>query len=454
MAGDVGSRAPEVDMSQSQAARRMELLRAPVQTDSADPLSERRIQLLRGEVSDTEGSPSPVQTELSPSNQANSEGQPQPSDTPRPQVTRQLEVSPSPPFQPEGEPTVSPTLSPSKNAPPSPSNPALPAPPLPPSEADLQLPLLNPQPDSLPPDLSPATGTGSATDRQVQAMPHLSESHHPNLQPPQRTGPPRPQRWRWMVFGALGASAFMVTLLVLSNRRGKDNPKPDPAPPLQADKSAAERAMLLQGLKDPKLNVRRDSAEKLRAFKGDDVVAALADRVADDYWPESPDANGSDRAEALLTLRLLDKTAIPKALQKAMKSANDRVRIWACNEIIHTADVKLAPVLISALNDANSRVRVLAADGLRQLHWNNKEVIVALSKRVGEPWVPRVQGTYPDDLSDPRNSGREAATEALLILDREQGLAALEKAIKSTSSNLRVWASGIQSRVLGKKSPP
>src|SRR5262249_43812499 len=159
--------------------------------------------------------------------------------------------------------------------------------------------------------------------------------------------PPRPaQHWRWLLLGMVGMSALLGTLFLL-NGRGKQSGSPD-----QNTKDAgspAERQKLIAGLSDTSLEVRRASAERLREFKGDDVVLALAERVGDDYWPDTRDANGSDRVEALLSLRLLNKSAIPSALEKAMVSENDRVRIWAINEIVHLAEPKTEPMLIAAL---------------------------------------------------------------------------------------------------------
>jgi hypothetical protein len=265
--------------------------------------------------------------------------------------------------------------------------------------------------------------------------------------------PRRPKLGRVLIL-SVAAVAIVSTLVALALRGAKpqQNPVlPQPASAVKDAEQAAEREQLLTGLKDAKLDVRRTSAERLRDFKSTDVVTALVDRVGDDYWPDSREANGSDRAEALLSLRLLDKAALPAALDKAMHSENDRVRTWACTEIVHLADPKLEPALIAALKDRKSRVRTLAADGLRLLRWDSKAVIDALVQRVTEPWVFRQSGASAEDLSDPRPSGRDAAMEALIALNPDEAEAVLDKAVASTSSHYRVWANQVRGRFLGKK---
>jgi serine/threonine protein kinase len=338
-----------------------------------------------------------------------------------------------------------------------------------PPETDLRMPLSasqsaarlpgsatgTPLPFGGPPSFLPTGGAPSATFSRVQELRHLSGTYTVGANAPPRKSPYRkPQQLRWLILGVVGGLALITTLTLLSDRSEK--PKADQpafAPDLQSkeEELASEKAKLIKDLNDQKLDVRRASAERLRDFPGDDVSRALTERISDDFWPETREDNGSDRAEALFSLRMRNKSAVPSALERAMKSTNDRVRIWACVEIVHAADPALEPTLVAALKDpTNGRVRMLAAEGLRQLRWDTKPAIDALSKRVAEPWN-RPSNPTADDLSDPRNSGRETAMEALISLSPESAESCLQDILKNKSGALQAWAMQYLGRLQGKK---
>lgn len=447
------------DPSQSKLMRRLQLVRAPAVPTASDPAAERRLKLLRGEAPAINDSRMPADQDdfdlFLPIEARKVEANQNPGASHSQRAWLDVED-----FRDPATPATAIPQSPS-----GPSEPAQrqgttaakPASHTPVTGPGPRPPTSTPLPSEVPAQLASPPANGSAAYQKMQEIRQLSGSYDPEASLPWNS-PFRPrgkrQPWRRVVLGAIGAAVLTATLFLLSGlhkREVANSDVPHPAPAANDEELAIERARLLSGLKDASLDVRRTSAEKLREFKGDDVVAALVDRVGDNYWPDSKAANGSDRTEALLTLRLLDKAALPAALTKAMRSENDRVRIWATMEVIHAADPKLEPVLIAALNDANGHVRALAADGLRLLRWDTRPVIVALSKRVTEPWALRSLGGASEDLSDPRGSGRDAAVEALIALSPDDAEAVLDKAAVGASPQLRQWASQVRTRFFGKK---
>ncbi|MFL5339781.1 MAG: HEAT repeat domain-containing protein, partial [Gemmataceae bacterium] len=300
--------------------------------------------------------------------------------------------------------------------------------------------------DKLPPATSPGTSglmvpnsqTSSPTFSQMQELRQMSDSAIPGMPPMTRPRYARPNFLPWLVTAIMGGVALSVTLFLLTGGFNKDSQQnqQEQKPELPA---GVPPEKLKADLEDPNAEVRKVAAEKILEQREVGLVDDLVNRLGDPNW--SADSAGADKRKMLRALEDLAPDRVPMALQRAAATDNVHVRIWAVRTIAQTGDRRLVSALASRVtDDPHPRVRIVAAEALRDLHWNDEEAINALVKSVSaEPWrgKPKDDG---DDESDPKASGRDASLEALVQLDRKKTEETLTRLRHSGNATLQQWA--------------
>jgi hypothetical protein len=95
------------------------------------------------------------------------------------------------------------------------------------------------------------------------------------------------------------------------------------------------------------------------------ATPALKKRVADDLWHSNDHYDGiSSKKAALKALQALAADQVTEALLGALRSRDENVRVWACNELANLKDTESAAGLARALKDPSSNVRAAAARAL------------------------------------------------------------------------------------------
>jgi HEAT repeat protein len=247
---------------------------------------------------------------------------------------------------------------------------------------------------------------------------------------------------------------------------------------LPAEPSPAVKVLLVK-LFGEDVRERCQAAKELANLKDRSAVLPLMDRVADRMWVGGVDNSGrsvSSKHAAVDALKVLAEERVTEALEKATKSETVEVRVWACSELggqkdrdavaclvavlkddaapevrreaaraLVTSRPPAVAALARALFDDDVRVRCRAALTLGELGDPSlppaivKETadgaVAALMQRIGDKvWVGGV------DNSGRSVSSKHAAADALRVLGRERVTEALEKATKSETVEVRVWA--------------
>jgi HEAT repeat protein/serine/threonine protein kinase len=116
----------------------------------------------------------------------------------------------------------------------------------------------------------------------------------------------------------------------------------------------------IQALNDPQDMIRQTAAYQLKQLGDKSAVDALVKRVADDV----ADSYGGGKSAALDALRQFAPERATGAILQALKSRNETIRAWACNNLPEK-DRESATALTAALKDDRSpQVRRAAASAL------------------------------------------------------------------------------------------
>ncbi|MBI1915192.1 MAG: HEAT repeat domain-containing protein [Planctomycetes bacterium] len=149
-------------------------------------------------------------------------------------------------------------------------------------------------------------------------------------------------------------------------------------------KGGAEAVKLWSdALNDAQPAIRQDAAYRLQQLGDRSAVPALSKRVADD----TPDVDYSGgKLAALGALRQLAPDKATDALLEALRSKNDSVRAWACQNLT-TKDKQAPAALVKALKDDAAPVRRAAAAALGSHADADSAKALIESLRDGDPEV-------------------------------------------------------------------
>jgi serine/threonine protein kinase/HEAT repeat protein len=266
-----------------------------------------------------------------------------------------------------------------------------------------------------------------------------------------------------------------VSLLPADDPGANRSKDADPA----GAKPSPAAMVLINNLTADDPDLRYKAATGLEKLNEKAAVPALIRRVADPLWTLGDEDNNrrySSKAAALDALRALDPEKVPVALEQAALSTSWQVRRWACSELkyqrVPQAAARLAAMLqedehwevreaaaaalvaarppalkalVPAISDPHPNVRRKVANTLVELSDPSLPLEVvqqvadaavpALIKRVADPvWAPEADGNIRP------LSTKVAALEALKALARDKAIEALLAALRSSKSEVRIWA--------------
>ncbi len=205
-----------------------------------------------------------------------------------------------------------------------------------------------------------------------------------------------------------------------------------------------------QALGDPDPTVRSHAASQLKQSNVLAAVPALMKCVADDHWSGS--GFGGEKFAALDALKGLAPERAHEALDTALRSRTEQVRVWACSQF-PAKDRQGSASLVAALGDNAVPVRKAAATALGQQQDSDSRaaLVRALEDRAAEVRAAaatslgqRNEGSASTGLkkliADPDHAVRQAA---LTALTRDGGAEAVRlwiQALKDPQGTIRASA--------------
>lgn len=257
---------------------------------------------------------------------------------------------------------------------------------------------------------------------------------------------------KWVIIGAVGATALIVTLYLLSDNSSEPVVN-QPSTNTTTDPNVGNPTPVIESLSDLMRGLRsnnpkdRDAAvQKLSDRKDAEAIEALTHLMIGEEWPDEAGQQHEVRDAALLALMGIDADKAPAILRRAAKVEDFRTRIWAYCELAKRIDSENRPVLqpsfLAGLKDANPQVRRAVAYQIHKCQLNDPGVVQALVARVSDDVWGEVNNSPPENfIHNPKaDGGKDAALNALEEFAPKRVLEALNAATKCGNLDVKKWA--------------